>query len=86
MRVSVAIPTYNAADRLGRSIATVLSHVIIVVDDGSTDATPSVRAGFGMRTCTLLVANGGQQRAGNFGVAEGGGEWIALLVLICIET
>lgn len=84
MRISVVIPTYNAAGRLGRTIATVLAqtlpaHEVIVVDDGSTDATPSVCAGFGPRIRTLRVANGGQQRARNLGVAEASGEWIALL-------
>lgn len=84
MRISVVIPTYNAADRLGRTIATVLAqsspaHEIIVVDDGSTDDTPGVCAGFGAQIRTLRVANGGQQRARNLAVAEATGAWIALL-------
>ena len=84
MRISVVIPTYNAADRLGRTIGTVLAqsapaHEVIVVDDGSTDDTPAVCAGFGAHIRTLRVANGGQQRARNLAVAEATGEWIALL-------
>ena len=84
MRISVVIPTYNAAFRLGRTIETVLTqsvpaHEVIVVDDGSTDDTPRVCAGFGARIRTLRVANGGQQRARNLAVAEATGEWIALL-------
>ena len=84
MRISVVIPTFNAADRLGRTIETVLAqsvpaHEIIVVDDGSTDETPRVCAGYGARIRTLRVANGGQQRARNLAVAEATGEWIALL-------
>ena len=50
--ISVVIPAYNAAEFLARSVDSVLEQTgvrldIVVVDDGSTDATPSVAAGFG---------------------------------------
>jgi len=84
MRISVVIPTYNAATRLARTIASVLAqtapaHEVIVVDDGSTDETPAVCAGFGSRIHTRRVVNGGQQHARNLGAAEANGDWIALL-------
>jgi len=84
MRISVVIPTYNAAMRLARTIETVLAqtapaHEVIVVDDGAVDETPAVCAGFGSRIHTLRVVNGGQQRARNLGAAEASGDWIALL-------
>jgi hypothetical protein len=84
VRVSVVIPTYNAAGRLARTIGTVLAqsapaHEVIVVDDGSTDETPEVCAGFGEHIRVMRVANGGQQRARNLAVAAATGEWIALL-------
>ena len=49
--VSVIIPTHNRAEVLGRAIASVLGQTwtdleLIVVDDGSTDATARVLAEF----------------------------------------
>ena len=46
-RVSVVIPAYTAADRLGGAIRSVLDQSLadveaIVVDDASTDRTPAV--------------------------------------------
>jgi GT2 family glycosyltransferase len=83
-RISVVVPTYNACGRLRATLAAVLAqtvrpHEIIVVDDGSTDATPSVCAAFGAAIHYLRVENGGQQRARNLGVAQASGAWIALL-------
>jgi dolichyl-phosphate beta-glucosyltransferase len=48
VRLSVVIPTYNAASRIAASLATVVSYLggkpfaseIVVVDDGSRDGTP----------------------------------------------
>jgi glycosyltransferase involved in cell wall biosynthesis len=83
-RVSVVIPTYNACVRLKATVESVLAqtarpHEIIVVDDGSTDDTALVCAGFGDAIVCLAVANGGQQRARNIGVARAAGDWIAFL-------
>jgi len=52
MHVSVIIPTFNEADYLSEAIRSALHQThapleIIVVDDGSTDQTPSVAASFG---------------------------------------
>lgn len=46
-RVSVIIPAYNAAKTLGRTVVSLFAQTrkdleIIVVDDGSTDATPEI--------------------------------------------
>lgn len=82
--VSVVIPTYNGAARLGATIGSALAqsappHEVVVVDDGSTDATPGVTRAFAGRIRCVRVANGGQQRARNIGVAYTTGDWIALL-------
>ena len=45
--VSVIIPTFNRASKVGRAISSVLSdYEILVVDDGSTDRTSSVLMSF----------------------------------------
>ncbi len=84
MRVSVVVPTYNAADRLKTTIESVLAQItppleIIIIDDGSTDHTRLVCARFGDAIRYRAVENGGQQRARNIGTALAQGEWIAFL-------
>jgi len=83
-RISAVIPTYNASARLRRTITAVLGqteppHEIIVIDDGSSDDTPAVCAGFADRIRYHRVPNGGQQRARNLGAEMASGDWIALL-------
>ncbi len=62
--ISVAIPTYNRADYLRETIDAILnqSHPaceIIVVDDGSTDHTPDVLAGYGNKIKSIRIENSG---------------------------
>ncbi|MFO0832228.1 MAG: glycosyltransferase family 2 protein [Phycisphaerales bacterium] len=51
MRTLVAIPVFNEARSVGRVVDRVLSiHPdVLVIDDGSTDATPSILSEFGTR-------------------------------------
>jgi glycosyltransferase involved in cell wall biosynthesis len=84
MRVSVVVPTYNASARLKTTIESVLAQTapaleIIVIDDGSTDDTREVCARFGGLISYRAIANGGQQRARNFGVEQAAGDWMAFL-------
>ena len=82
--ISVVIPTYNRARLLEDSIDSALSQTrppdeIVVVDDGSTDATPEVLARFAPRVRAVRQDNAGEAAARNRGVAEARGPWIAFL-------
>src|SRR6476660_4780388 len=62
--VSVIIPAFNSAAFLGRAVESVLEQTldgieIIVVDDGSTDATAEIARAFGDRVRYLRQENGG---------------------------
>ncbi len=82
--VSVVIPAYNAVTFLGATLDSVLTQSypnleIIVVDDGSTDATPHLLDTYGDRICVLRQTNSGQAAARNYGAREAHGELLAFL-------
>lgn len=82
--VSTIIPAYNAADFLGETIESALSQLhqqqeVIVVDDGSTDATCEIAESFGNRVKLIRQKNGGPAAARNRGAREARGEWLAFL-------
>lgn len=84
VRISVVIPTWNRATLLAAALDSVISQAdenteIIVVDDGSTDATPRVLAAYGTRIRVITQANAGAGAARNRGVAASTGEYIAFL-------
>lgn len=68
-RVSVVLPVYNGAASLNRTIESVLAQTmrdfeLIIVDDGSTDATPAVSGAFhDDRIRVIRTENGGITRA-----------------------
>lgn len=84
--VSVVIPSYNRAALLPRAITSVLSQTLrdlecIVVDDGSTDHTAQVVAGFSDPRLRVvrLPGNSGCSRATNTGIRAARGKLIAFL-------
>lgn len=83
-RFSVIIPAFNAAATLARAIESVRAqtwpvHEIIVVDDGSTDATPEVARRFGDAVRLIAQRNSGVSAARNAGAAAATGDWLAFL-------
>jgi len=72
---SVVIPAWNAAETLAETLESVLAQSlppaeVIVVDDGSTDATADVAAGFGPLVRVIVQDNRGVGTATNTGLAS----------------
>ncbi|MXZ33182.1 MAG: glycosyltransferase, partial [Gammaproteobacteria bacterium] len=81
--VGVVIPTFNRAHTLGRALDSVISQTlppqqVIVVDDGSTDSTADLVAGYS-EVSYLRQENRGVSAARNFGIRHCGCDWVALL-------
>jgi glycosyltransferase involved in cell wall biosynthesis len=80
--VSVVVPAYNAVRTLPATIASIASQTvepleILVVDDGSKDATAELATSLGARAITQ--ANAGHAAARNTGIAEAKGRFVAFL-------
>ncbi len=80
--ISVVIPAYEAAASLADAIASVRAQTrapseIVVVDDGSRDATAGVARAFG--ATVISQANAGVAAARNAGIRMATQPWIALL-------
>lgn len=80
--ISVVVPTYNRAEFLQQTVQSILAQTvpsleIIVVDDGSTDHTADVCAGFGESIRHLRQENQGLAVARNAGIHIARGDWIA---------
>jgi glycosyltransferase involved in cell wall biosynthesis len=82
--VSILINNYNYAEYLGGAIESALAQTytnleVIVVDDGSTDASREIIQRFGGRIVTVFKSNGGQASAFNAGFAGARGDIICFL-------
>jgi glycosyltransferase involved in cell wall biosynthesis len=82
--ISVVIAVYNGAKFLAAALNSVMRQTcapgeIIVVDDGSTDASPDIAAGFGPSIRVLRRAHRGGASALNAGLAEAKGELLAFI-------
>jgi glycosyltransferase involved in cell wall biosynthesis len=91
--VSVVVPVYNACRSDSRHLLEALESIyqqtyrrieLVIVDDGSTDATPEIckqflatHLGVPIRYCRK--ENGGQSSSRNLGVGLSRGEWVSFL-------
>ena len=81
--VSIVIATYNRAQFLGETIRSILNQQLrnfelIVVDDGSTDDTERLLAGYRSQLRYLYQENRGPSAARNFGVRCANADWISI--------
>ncbi|MFE0024833.1 glycosyltransferase family 2 protein [Amycolatopsis sp. NPDC059021] len=88
-KLSVVIPVYNEQDWIAESVGALVASAqaaqwpaeVVVVDDGSTDATPErlddLRERYGITV--LSQPNGGRFEARRAGIAKASGEHILLL-------
>lgn len=82
--VTVIIPTFDRHDFLGKAIESVLAQdypnvECLVIDDGSTDETPSLLAAYGGRITTVRQENRGVCGAVNRGFEAASGEFVSIL-------
>lgn len=84
--VSIVMPAYNAGLTIAASISSVLGQTydnweLIVVNDGSMDATSSVVAPFlsDNRICLIEQENAGVAAARNRGIEQSAGEFVSFL-------
>jgi glycosyltransferase involved in cell wall biosynthesis len=83
-RFSIVLPAYNAEPFIQQTIGSILSQTyqdfeIIVVDDGSSDATGAVAAAMDPRVRVLKQRNSGIALARNAGIGAARADWIAFM-------
>jgi glycosyltransferase involved in cell wall biosynthesis len=82
--LSVVIPTYNTSAFLADAVDSALAQEgtraeVIVVDDGSTDATPALLERYGDRITVIRQENRGLPAARNRGIAASSSTFVAFL-------
>jgi glycosyltransferase involved in cell wall biosynthesis len=83
-KVSAIIPVFNGEATLREAIDSAIAQnlddlEIIVVDDGSTDATPAIIESYGTRIRHLRQVNSGPATARNLAARSAAGEYLAFL-------
>lgn len=89
MLFSIIIPTFNAEHTLARAVDSLLRQnrperlEILIVDDGSQDATCELASQYGREHSNIrflqIASNGGPGIARNLGLQHARGEWICFL-------
>jgi glycosyltransferase involved in cell wall biosynthesis len=84
MNISAIIPAYNSAEFIADAVNSILKQTfpiteIIIIDDGSTDATQSVVEALPGPITYIKQQNQGPSAARNAGIKAAKSEWIAFL-------
>lgn len=84
MKVTIAIPCYNAERWVGQAIESALAQrgiepEVIVVDDGSSDTSREIAAAFGSKIRCLHGDRRGANHARNLALQHATGEWVQFL-------
>ena len=84
IQISVVIPAYNIEQYIERAINSVLAQTrpadeILVVDDGSKDATAEKVKAYGDKVRYIYQDNRGLSGARNTGIRESNYDWVAFL-------
>lgn len=85
LKISIIMPAYNAEKTIGESIQSVLSNSsdqfeLIVINDGSTDATESIIKSFNdSRIKYIKKSNSGVSDTRNYGLKKAEGEYITFI-------
>ena len=84
MRVSIVIPVYNTGPYLDECLESALDQThpdteVVAVDDGSTDSSPEILAGYADRVRVFRKPNGGTSSALNYGYRRMRGDWFKWL-------
>lgn len=82
--VSIIVPAYNEQANIAATLNSLLASdypdfEVVVVDDGSTDRTPEILAGFVDRVVVLRKPNGGKAAALNHGLAHAAHEIVVMV-------
>ena len=82
--ISIIIPAYNGEQFITHAVDSALAQdftdrEVIVVDDGSTDATAAILSGYENKIFVLHQENGGPSAARNAGAARAQGDYLAFL-------
>ena len=93
--LTVAVPSYNVEKYLEASLTSYIAEgaderlEVIVIDDGSTDATAAIASGFCERFPGIFKlvsqANGGHGAAVNTGMAHATGKYFRIIIMICVS-
>lgn len=83
-KISIIIPSYNAADCIKKSIKSVLDQTyqdfeLIVIDDGSTDDTSNILDCFSNKITLVRQKNKGPGAARNLGMSLSQGRYVSFL-------
>ncbi len=82
--VSAILPVFNRETSVARAVESVLAQTyrhteLIIVDDGSTDATADILAGYADRATILNQRNGGAYKARNLALRHATGDLVAFI-------